>query len=311
MRRQQRGVAVIVAMLIVTLAASTAAFAVWQQSLWVRQLENITDRSKADQLAAAGIDVARDVLRRDDNIQVDSLNDPWAQPVTLPGENAETSGLIVDQQGLFNLNNLVSSSVVNNIPASVISQPDVDYFKRLLVLLKLPEQLANAVVDWIDSDSEVTFPGGAEDSDYLNGETPYVTPNRPMTDIAELARIKGFKEEYVRALAPFVTALPVRTTINVNTAPPEVLAALVPNWSVDGAQAAVKTRLSTPFQGTQDFLALLPSSSAPPVQLSVNSNYFAVSVKVSAGRVEAGYLALLQRGQAGWPVIIWRKEAAD
>ena len=103
MRQRQRGAALIVALLIVTLAASTAAFAIWQQSLWVRQLENVTDRAKADQLAAGGIDLARNVLKDDkaDTSRppnVDSLNEPWASAIVLPAEDVTLSGQIVDAQ---------------------------------------------------------------------------------------------------------------------------------------------------------------------------------------------------------------------
>jgi hypothetical protein len=46
--RAQRGIAVAVAVLVVALATSTAAYILWHQSLWLRQVENITTRAQAD-----------------------------------------------------------------------------------------------------------------------------------------------------------------------------------------------------------------------------------------------------------------------
>ena len=129
MRQRQRGAALIVALLIVTLAASTAAFAIWQQSLWVRQLENVTDRAKADQLAAGGIDLARNVLKDDkaDTTRppnVDSLNEPWASAIVLPAEDVTLSGQIVDAQGRFNINT-ASAEVLAAVTGLSLNQAQI------------------------------------------------------------------------------------------------------------------------------------------------------------------------------------------
>ena len=327
MRQRQRGAALIVALLIVTLAASTAAFAIWQQSLWVRQLENVTDRAKADQLAAGGIDLARNVLKDDkaDTSRppnVDSLNEPWASAIVLPAEDVTLSGQIVDAQGRFNINNLWQ--------ASTAPQPDLVFqfwlksFVTLLDSLKVPkaQELSTAAADWIKDDQN-----GLTDLQYLALDPPYTAPRRPILDIAELARVKGFDADIIRTIAPYVTAIDTSavaptgvttklTPVNINTASAEVLAA-VTGLSLNQAQIIVKQRDSTPYRDLGAFntavKAASPNATCPNAACDVQSNYFLATIRVKSGRIEAGYTVLLDRSQTTtpWPSIKWRKEAAD
>jgi general secretion pathway protein K len=199
---------------------------------------------------------------------------------------------IEDAQGRFNLNNLVQ----NNQPSPV----DVAIFQRLLVQVKLDPFLANAVIDWIDADSNVTSPGGAEDVDYLTLKTPYRAANQPFTSIEELRLVKGFDTKAVLALAPFVTVLPAgaRTAINVNTAPPEVLAA-VADRDVQWAQRLVEERNDSPWKNAADFTKLLqPPPGQPPVQtapVDVKTDYFLITLETSIGRHQRRTVALMQR----------------
>jgi len=115
---RERGVALITVILIVALAASMAAFMAWQQQIWVRQVENLRDQSQAQAVARAAIDWARAVLADDTrNNNVDHLGEKWATVLApLPVETGRVTGSVADQQGLFNLNNLVR----NGKPASWI-----------------------------------------------------------------------------------------------------------------------------------------------------------------------------------------------
>src|SRR5688572_18214027 len=52
---RQRGMALVVAMLLVALAVSTAAAMLLQNDLWTRQLDSLGARAQADVVARAGI----------------------------------------------------------------------------------------------------------------------------------------------------------------------------------------------------------------------------------------------------------------
>lgn len=300
----ERGVALIAVILIVALAASMAAFMAWQQQIWVRQVENLRDQAQAQAVARAAIDWARAVLADDARKNnVDHLGEKWATVLApLPVENGRVTGSVADQQGLFNLNNLVRNGKA--------SQPDLSVFRRLLELLDLPADLANAAVDWIDADSETTYPGGAEDFDYLAMDPSYRAANRMMVEAGNLYRVKGFSPEMVERLRPFVTALPEPTPVNVNTAPAEVLAALFQDLSIADAKALVEARKSGYFQDQADFRAHLPATKVKQIRdndFSVSSRYFMVTSLASFGRAQSGYRALLARQGEGWPVVVWKK----
>jgi len=305
-RAHESGVAAITAVLIVAVAASAAAIMLAQQSATLDQAMMVASRAQADQYAQAGLDWARGVISADPG-NVDSLADGWAQPIAaLPVERAIVSGDISDEQGKFNLDNLV---VANHR-----SPDDVEIFQRLLASLGLDPGLADAVVDWIDSDSDLAGPGGAEDPYYLALPRPYRAANQPMVQVEELYRVRGFDAKAVAALLPYVTALPsaTRTAINVNTADPRVLAAVLPNVPRAALEQWVARRVTKPFTSPGDIatwaLALDPKASVGA--LDVKSAYFGVHVRVEQDDVQLATDALVQRATApgqSAATIAWRR----
>jgi general secretion pathway protein K len=292
--RRQRGVALVTAILIVAIVTAVAAKIAFAHQVWFRQMENVSDRGATDLLRRAALHWAS-VALLDDASQnsIDHLGEPWAQGLpVLPVEGGAIKVTIEDAQGRFNLNNLVQ----NNQP----SPGDVAIFQRLLVQLKLDPFLANAVLDWIDTDSNVTSPGGAEDVDYLTLKTPYRAANQPFTSVEELRLVKGFDAKTVLTLLPFVTVLPAgaRTAINVNTASPELLAAIA-NRDLAWAQRLAENRAENPMKNAADFskqLQLPPN--APPLQtglVDVKTDYFLITLETSIGRHQRRTVALMQR----------------
>lgn len=301
--RAQRGIAVITAILVVALVASAASFMAWQQQLWVRQVENLNAQAQSRAVVLAALQWARSALADDARrSNVDHLDEGWAQPLTpLPVEGGELAGTVTDEQGRFNLNSLVRDGRT--------SATDLAVFRRLLELLQLSPDLANAVVDWIDPDFEVTYPGGAEDMDYLGLEPPYRAGNRVLTTVDGLARVKGFDADTLERLRPFVTALPIATPINVNTAPPEVLAAAIADLPLDQARTLADGRRGRHFKDLADFRTRLPEGTAQvnDAVLGVASRYFLVSGHARFGRARVGYAALLERDATAWPKLVWQK----
>jgi general secretion pathway protein K len=301
--KAQRGMAVITAILVVALVASAASFMAWQQQLWVRQVENLNEQAQSRAVVLAAMQWARAILAQDAHgSSVDHLEEEWAGALApLPVEGGELAGEVSDQQGLFNLNSLVR--------AGKTSASDLAVFHKLLELLQLPPDLAAAVVDWIDADAKVTDPGGAEDGDYLAFDPPYRAGNRALMTLDGLARLKGFDAATLERLRPFVTALPTPTSVNVNTAPAEVLAAAIADLPLDQAKALVTTRKGHHFKDIADFRARLPKTvmQVNETLLSVGSRYFLVSGHARFGRAKVGYEALLEREATAWPKLVWQK----
>lgn len=299
-RSRQRGAAVILALLIVMLAATLAAYMAQQQDLWQRQVENQFNWTQARKIGIAAIDWARAVLADDVSANnFDHASELWTK--RLPAatvENGEVLGTIEDQQGLFNLNNLVRNGAT--------SMADVGRFKHLLALLDLPLELAPALADWMDADSEAQYEGGAEDTHYLSLPQPYRTANRPLIELDELLGVKGFDMARLRRLRPYVSVLPTPTPINVNFAPPEVLAAVIDGLTISEARMMVQQRVGRPFKTVEDFGSRLPArKQAPGGIVTVSSQFFMVRGYANFGRSQVVTQALLQR-TAGWPTVIWQ-----
>lgn len=302
MSLRERGVAIVLAMGVVALAAMAAAAIMVSQSTWARQVELSTDHIQARAVLLAGADWARALLADDRRLgNVDHLGEPWALKLPpLPVENGELVGQIEDQQGAFNLNNLVTDGKVN------VAQ--LAHFRNLLATLGLPGELADALADWIDNDSEPQPRDGAEDAYYLALDPPYLPANQPLLDVAELALVRGFDANVRARLRPYVTALPRVTAINVNTAPAEVLAAVIEGLDLGGAQALVTQRDRAYFRSSDDFLRRLPRGvEAAAGDIGVSSDYFMATLRVTIGGAQARGKALLARGSSGWPEVVWRK----
>ena len=278
-------------MLVVAIAATTAAYLSLDQQIWLRQVQNLSDRAQAEVVRSGALEWAITILAKDakDN-QTDDLTENWAKPLPpLAVEGGQVTGLITDAQGLFNINNLVRG----NEP----SKSDVGVFRQLLQSLSLDPNLTDAVVDWIDNNSTVQ-PYGAEDLDYLQMKTPYRAANQPMQSVDELRLVRGFTPEIVEKLRPWITALPQPTEINVNTAPKEVLGALF--YTVNAPAAIEQIVAQRPYKSTGDIQAknpqLPPAGGNTIAPYGIKSSYFEVTVETRFGRYQRTTQALIQRG---------------
>ena len=277
-RAGQRGAAIVLAMGVAALAAIAATAILVSQSTWSRQVELAAGHVQARLMIQAGLDWSRALLSDDRRISnVDHPGEPWALRLPpIPLDNGSLAGHIEDQQGKFNLNNLLKNGKVN--PAQLA------HFRRLLSTLDLPPALADTLAGWIEAD------------------------NRPLVDAAELALVGGFDERVRARLQPFVSALPRFTAVNANTAPPEVLAAVVEGLGLDRARALVAQRERAYFRNFGEFFSQLPPGmSVPSENISVSSDYFLATMRVTMGGAQARGSALLWREGAGWPAIVWRK----
>ncbi len=285
-----KGVALITAMLVVSLATVTAVSMTSEQQIFFRRTENVLFHEQAYLYLLGAEDWARHVLIRDSkNNQTDSTEDDWAQVLpALPVEGGSIAGVIEDLQGRFNINNLADGD-----------EKSVDFqrFKQLLENHDIPVSVANAVLDWIDEDQDVRFPDGAEDIDYLQGQHSYRAANRLMQSTSELLRVKGVTYEFYERIQPAIVALPQTTQININTAPVPVLQMLITGLSESDAQELVTQRNDTPFDSIEDFLKhpLVQGKKVNSAGLGVSSQYFVLKAFARIGRANAHLDSILYR----------------
>jgi general secretion pathway protein K len=296
----QRGAAILLAMLLATLAAAVAVTVFADQRRWSETVLHRRDQVQAQALAMAGIQWARQILH-DDALRstIDHLGEPWA--VTLPAiplENGSIRGVITDAQAGLNVNALAATNTAAAGAARI---------QRLLAQQGGPVPAFDAIADWIDGDGQVR-PGGAEDAGYLSRPVPYLTANAAIVRVAELADVRGVAPGALAAVAPLLAALPVEAAVNVNTAPAEVLAAIVDNLPAEGLAQLVSERASKPFTSIANFRSRLPSGATltTDLGLAVRSDYFIVTVESLQGTTRGRARALLQRRAGEWPAVAWQ-----
>jgi general secretion pathway protein K len=301
--KRQRGAAVIVAMLIVGLAAAAAAAALQQQDLALRQLTTARDYEQATWVLKGGAHWARSILFQDGRFSaIDHGGELWASglpPTDI--EQGTVSGEISDQQGLFNVNNLALKGKA--------SADDIEAFQRLLKAIGLNPGLAHAIADWIDGDEEALPGAGAEDNYYLRLPAPYRAANQPVVELSELLRVRGMDEASLARLRSYATALPRRTPVNVNAAPPELLFVMIPGLTLEEARALASTRAQSPFRTVEEFEQRLPRRGLKWIEgtLSVGSSYFVVRGRATVGKADVRMEALLQRERGAMPVVLWQR----
>ena len=299
--RAQRGIALVTAVMIVAIAAAIAVQIAFAHQIWFRQMENVADRDATDWLRRGALHWASLALLEDAaQNSTDHLGESWAMGLpTLPVEGGTIKVSIEDAQSRFNLNSIGGTDPT--------SQANLQVLQRLLNVLQLDPQLANAVADWIDPNSDARA-GGAEDIDYLNLNPPYRAANRPMASVDELRLIRGFDAKTVAALLPYVTVLPVVTNdINVNTASPVVLAALT-GMDLPTAKRIAEDRGSTSYKTIDEFKSKLPRGSTPPTAgIILKTDFFLVTLDTSIGRHERRSEALLQRLPSKTTTVIWHR----
>lgn len=278
-RLGQRGAALLAAMLTVTLVATIAASAVWQQwrNLEVEGAERT--RVQAAWLLLGGLDFSRQILRHDARTSggTDSLTEPWSVPLaearlstflqatnnqtnvddaTIDAAQAFLSGAVVDAQARLNIRNLVSSNA--------LSPTARRQFERLFERLGL-------------SSAELTVLSQQALAALRSEDKAANAPLLPRT-YKELAWW-GLSPATLAALEPYVALLPQTSLVNINTASPTVIWAAVDGLDFATAQQIAQMRTTKAFESTADIKQRFPNNQALTAaigQLDVRTAYFEV-----------------------------------
>jgi len=297
---RQRGVALIMAVLIVALATILAVNVTFRGMVDQRRAANLFALDQGFEVALGAEAWAADILRKDaQDSQTDHFGEIWAKSMAaLPiDEGAGTvAGRTADMPGRFNLNNLVFSDGTTNETA-------VKQLERMLSMLEIEPTWATAMADWIDSDVQPGFPDGAEDSVYTGLDPPHLAANMPITRTSELMVLPEFGADRFRRLQPYITALPVGTKLNVCTAPGIVLDSLSETqrqFSLNPEDLA-KRRMEACFPTLDDLRGTLDQAEYEQIKdtLSESSTYFRATVWVTIGTTQFTLYSLLARGGAG------------
>lgn len=291
---RQQGVAMIVAILVVSLASITAISMSARHERDIRRTGNILNGDQAWRYGMGAESFVSIVLRKDaDNNKYDHPGEVWLEPVTLPIEEGFLKGQIQDRQGCFNINNL-------NGPDS---GKHFAVLQRLLGFMNQNAALAQTIQDWVDSDQDAGIPDGAEDNAYF-GKTPaYRSADRHIASSTELYLIQGIDADNYAALEQQLCALPQsNTAVNVNMASPELLAALATQDATPAKMSSLYTQIQNgdALQTTNDFLQHNDTAGyVYEVPLSTQSDWFLAKASATIAETTVTQVSLIKRENGG------------
>ena len=339
MIQKNRGAALITVLIIVLIIMSIITDITIKNYRVIRRLTNQKAMEQSYGILFAATDFGRAGLATSAATStIDSITDIWAQPIprTKVIDDIYMSGYIIDEQGKFNINDLVSNGQVNK---TVLTQ-----FTALLNALNIPMALAPAIAYYMAApqyEADIM-------NQYTNADPRYRPAGKPLIDLAELKLIKGMQPEYEFKLANYITAIPVPITkqlmaesaaantqesttnnnksinpptgpgvikVNVNTASAEVIAAKsgVP---LPVANRMLSVRENTPFKSSTDIQSFLENngiitseinSNINLTTLTTSSSYFTIHAAVDKGDYEFKWVQLVYRANrtGQWPLILW------
>ncbi len=303
---RQRGVAVVTALLLTTLAVTIVASLFWQQQVQVRSMENQRLHLQTRWILRGALDWARLILQQDgrDNRNITRADGVWATPLAdtrlddyleRERQNNETydatiSGQIFDAQARYNLGNLADAK-------GAVDANQLEVFKRLLTLVQLDAGLAQRVADVVvqartaqRARSNQEGQGGSGSS--KSSGTSSANAPLELMRVEDLLAVAGVTQQSVERLRDFVIVLEVGVPVNVNTASAEVLASLAPNVSLADAQTLIAQRKRAPW-GVNNGLTY--PASAPSVTFAYRSDYFLVQSQVRLERAALVTWSLIKR----------------
>jgi general secretion pathway protein K len=300
MKQRQSGVALLAAMLTVTLVATFAAAALWHQWRSVEIESAERTRVQSAWILTGALDWARLILREDGRSNaVDHLGEPWAVPLQearlstflaadagsaeSDSDNTFLSGQITDLQGLLDIGLIARGGQR--------LEPGIESFRRLFELLGLPRPQLDRMIENLRFATDIN-------GDNLSASKAPLAPRR----VEELVWL-GLSPDTVQALKPYVTVLPPSTLsanvrgVNINTASAEVIYAIGQGFGLAEAQRLVAYRDSQHFKTESEALQQLPTavSKFQPGLAKVSSSFFEVKGRLRIGDTVVEETSIVQR----------------
>ena len=278
--------AVISALLVVAAVTMITASLLQRQDAFLRGVQAAQNRAQAQAPPRGGLNLALRLIKEDGERNATTRGDaPWAAPITdarlaaTAGGQPVFLGRLEDEQGKLNLRNLVFEGK--------LYQDGVEELARLCQSLGLRPEVADALAQRMLASLPPPHKAGDGAASARPGEAgrPGLAPFPRSLD--ELAGAPGVDAGVVARLRPYVTVLPRVTLVNVNTARAEVIAARVPDLSLEQAKALVAQRDAGMWFATEGDFANrlnLPGQQGNPARVAVQSNWFRLAEPRGWGR---------------------------
>jgi type II secretory pathway component PulK len=218
----------------------------------------VDDLRKSEQAlncARAGLNIAIAAVRNTEDLQTNrKLQNLLSGEDTVSLDEGKCSITVTEESGRININLLKDKD-------GQLNRTVIDQLLRLIDLLNrenfgdfhISYELVPSIIDWIDSDEEVTYlpfveheNSGAESDYYSNLTHPYRCRNNSFETTEDILLIKGVTQQVFVCLREFIT---VRgdDKININWASKHVIQSLSENMDPVLAQMIIDRRKIKPF----------------------------------------------------------------
>ena len=325
--KAQRGAALISAMLVVTLVATLASVALWQQWRHVEVESAERHRVQSSWLLNGALDWSRLILREDAMAGVagssggnaDHLAEPWALPLkeaklsTFLAQDQQLregdpevflSGQITDAQSRINLTNWFEAS--DGKVSAKMNEPMQLALVRLFNVLDLPRaELERLAAAWRAAAQSARL------SNPAMGQASQGTASGASLLPQQISQLQwlGLSAETVQRLSPYVTILPEVTPVNLNTASAEVIYATVPGLDLAAAQQFVQQRTRSHFSNLTDASKALGGKTLEARWHTVGTRFFEVWGRLRMEDRTQEETALILR-DTGNVTFVWRQKIA-
>ncbi|RCS56813.1 type II secretion system minor pseudopilin GspK [Parvibium lacunae] len=315
-----RGAALISAMLIVALAVILIDYLLSQQATLIRLVEMQRTQTQTRLVLDAGINWGRRILQEDArNSSADHWGETWAvalaptpvndmlargqnaaerTDVAADSDTAWLSGKITDSQARYNLRNLYMVNTGNSTtPSGVALNPtELAALTRLWRVLGLNASLTDSLARALRGQANAESGGGETAQPLI------------LTDIDDLRQISGFDAATMRKIEPYLVVLPGPSPLNLNTAPPALIAARIPELEMAGAERLVQERQRAALRDLADLISRFPDRPLQlnPSEVSVSSQYFEIIGQVQWRELTLARQALVWR-DAGNTRLLWER----
>ena len=304
----QRGVALLTILLLVVSITVVAGAMLASQKIAIRRSGLLFDQNQLLQDIDAGQQLAVTMIRADANLNdTDSTQDIWAKPVPPYTLGTHSIGIEMrDEASRFNINNLYQNGAVDSNALAVL--------QRLLTQLDLAPDIAIAVLDYQDADSEVYQDGGDESTVYnqqSNSSVDNDLPNQRLVNIDQLQNVKGINAEVLAVLRPYLTVVPHYLPININTASPVILAALIDGATSQQMQTIVDLREKQVVESIDEIWQLPILGSLNEKQRKALAPLLAVDSQAFTALITATDNANVSQARERYATIMISKTATD
>jgi general secretion pathway protein K len=272
-------------------------------------VDNLRMSEQALNCARAGLNIAIAAVRNNEDLQTNrKLQNLLSGENTVSLDEGSCSITVTEESGRLNINLLIDEN-------GKINRTIIDQLLRLIDLLNrenfgdfhISYELVPSIIDWIDSDNEVTcLPfvkhenSGAESDYYSNLTPPYRCRNNSFETTEDILLIKGVTQQVFGCLRDFIT---VRgdDKININWASKHVIQSLSESMDPVLAQMVIDRRKIKPFGSVMELREIpgltdrIYQAIEKTVTVSPTEKYYRVTSKGIADGLSSTTIAILAR----------------